>query len=137
MIKKTMLTAAISLFVLTLSVPVTAHHSAAAQFDTTQEFVLTGVLTELQEINPHSIWHIDVKDADGRIAPVEGRKPVDADHERTRRRHGGPGAPGAQDFSKKTFWAARTLAPKATGRPKAARTCSSADSAMITSTSVA
>src|SRR5262245_28189768 len=77
MIKKTMLLAAMSLCVLALGVPVSAHHSAAAQFDTTQEFVLTGVLTELQEINPHSIWHVEVKEADGKVTAwkLEGVNP--------------------------------------------------------------
>ena len=77
MIKNITLIAAMSLSPLTLGVPATAHHSAAAQFDTTQEFVLTGVLTELQEINPHSIWHVEVKDADGKVTAwkLEGVNP--------------------------------------------------------------
>ena len=76
MIKNIMLIAAMSL-PLALGVPATAHHSAAAQFDTTQEFVLTGVLTELQEINPHSIWHVEVKDTDGKVTAwkLEGVNP--------------------------------------------------------------
>jgi len=77
MIKRAMQFAAMSLCVLALSIPVSAHHSAAAQFDTTQEFVLTGVLTELQEINPHSIWHVEVKEADGKVTAwkLEGVNP--------------------------------------------------------------
>ncbi len=77
MIRNTLLAAAMSLSVLALSVPAGAHHSAAAQFDTTQEFVLTGVLTELQEINPHSIWHVDVKGEDGKATSwkLEGVNP--------------------------------------------------------------
>src|SRR5437773_8848146 len=63
--------------VLALPVPATAHHPAAAQVDVTQEFILTGVLTELQDINPHSIWHIDVKDQDGKVTAwkLEGVNP--------------------------------------------------------------
>ena len=77
MIKKAMQFAAMLLSVLALSIPVSAHHSAAAQFDTTQEFVLTGVLTELQEINPHSIWHVEVKEPDGKVTAwkLEGVNP--------------------------------------------------------------
>src|SRR5436190_39064 len=41
------------------------------------------------------------------------------------------------DFSAKIFCAARTLAPKSTGWPRSASTCSRADSAMITSNSAA
>lgn len=74
---KNMVFAVMSLSVLALGVPAAAHHSAAAQFDTTQEFVLTGVLTELQEINPHSIWHVEVKDGDGKVIAwkLEGVNP--------------------------------------------------------------
>ena len=72
-----MLFAVMLLSVLALGVPAAGHHSAAAQFDTTQEFVLTGVLTELQEINPHSIWHVEVKDGDGKVIAwkLEGVNP--------------------------------------------------------------
>ena len=45
-----------------------AHHSANAQFDTSVEKVLTGVLTRLEEVNPHSQWYVDVKGADGTVA---------------------------------------------------------------------
>ena len=78
MIKNTLLASAMSLSILALSVPSMAHHSANAQFDTTQEFILTGVLTELQDINPHSIWHIDVKGADGKVTAwkLEGVNPT-------------------------------------------------------------
>lgn len=77
MIKNTLLVSAMSLSILALSVSAMAHHSANAQFDTTQEFVLTGVLTELQDINPHSIWHIDVKGEDGKVTAwkLEGVNP--------------------------------------------------------------
>ena len=78
MIKNTLLVFAMSLSILALSVPAMAHHSANAQFDTSQEFVLTGVLTELQDINPHSIWHIDVKGEDGKVTAwkLEGVNPT-------------------------------------------------------------
>src|SRR5207245_620659 len=67
MIKNILLAATMLLSILGLSFSLSAHHSAAAQFDVTQEFVLTGVLTELQEVNPHSIWHVDVKGEDGKV----------------------------------------------------------------------
>ena len=49
--------------------PVAAHHSANAQFDTKQDLIITGVVTKVENINPHSWWHIDVKGPDGRITP--------------------------------------------------------------------
>src|SRR5712691_6058786 len=68
MIKNISLAATMLLSILlALSVSVSAHHSAAAQFDVSQEFVLTGVLTELHEINPHSTWNVDVKGEDGKV----------------------------------------------------------------------
>ena len=77
MIKNALFAATMLISILTLSVSVSAHHSAAAQFDTTKEFVLTGVLTELQEVNPHSMWFVDVKGEDGKVTPwkLEGVSP--------------------------------------------------------------
>ena len=77
MIKNILLAATILISTVALSVSVSAHHSAAAQFDVSKEFVLTGVLTELQEINPHSIWRVDVKGEDGKVTSwkLEGVSP--------------------------------------------------------------
>src|SRR5262249_60384150 len=50
---------------------------------------------------------------------------------------GGRAESAAQDFSTKIFCAARTLAPKSTGWPSSASTCSSAANAMRTSVSPA
>lgn len=47
--------------------PAMAHHSANAQFDTSQDFTITGVLTKVENISPHSWWHVDVKGPDGKI----------------------------------------------------------------------
>src|SRR5438128_10941643 len=67
MIKNILLAATMLLSILGPSFSLSGHHSAAAQFDVAQEFVLTGVLTERQEVNPHSIWHVDVKREDGQV----------------------------------------------------------------------
>lgn len=47
--------------------PVFAHHSANAQFDTKKDVKLVGVVTKVENINPHSWWHVEVKEADGKI----------------------------------------------------------------------
>jgi hypothetical protein len=47
--------------------PAMAHHSANAEFDTTKEFTITGTLTKLENVNPHSWWYVDVKGADGKV----------------------------------------------------------------------
>ena len=40
--------------------PVLAHHSANAEFDTQKQMTITGVLTKLEVVNPHSWCQIDV-----------------------------------------------------------------------------
>ena len=47
--------------------PVLAHHSANAEFDTQKQMTITGVLTKLEVVNPHSWWEIDVKGPDGKV----------------------------------------------------------------------
>ncbi len=44
-----------------------AHHSVNAEFDSTKEFTITGVLTRVENVNPHSWWHVEVKGDDGTI----------------------------------------------------------------------
>ena len=77
MVKRTLLTSIVSLSFFAVAAPAVAHHSANSQFDTSREFILTGVLTELEEINPHSQWHVDVKAADGTVTSwkLEGVSP--------------------------------------------------------------
>jgi hypothetical protein len=43
-----------------------AHHSANAQFDTKQDIKLVGVVTKVENINPHSWWHVTVTGPDGK-----------------------------------------------------------------------
>jgi hypothetical protein len=68
MVKNILLASGATVLVLALGAPVMAHHSANAQFDTSVEKVLTGVLTKIEEVNPHSQWYVDVKGADGTVA---------------------------------------------------------------------
>ena len=44
-----------------------AHHSPIV-FDRTRQVTLTGVVTEFRWGNPHSWIHVDVADADGKLA---------------------------------------------------------------------
>jgi hypothetical protein len=55
------LAGAIALIACTL--PVFAHHSFAAEFDAAQVVNLTGVVTKVEWMNPHTYFYVDVKDA--------------------------------------------------------------------------
>jgi len=44
-----------------------AHHSVQAQFDVHKTVVITGTVTKMEFINPHSYLTLNVKDADGKV----------------------------------------------------------------------
>lgn len=45
-----------------LAMPVLAHHSFSAQYDSTKPIKLTGKVTKVEWTNPHIYFYIDVKD---------------------------------------------------------------------------
>ena len=48
-----------------IATPVLAHHAVNAQFDVGKSVPMTGVLEKLDNINPHSQWTFQVKNAQG------------------------------------------------------------------------
>ena len=58
--------AAAALVVLSIR-PAIAHHSFSAAFDATKPVVVTGIITEVRLVNPHSQFVVDVTDASGKV----------------------------------------------------------------------
>mgnify|MGYP003341301857 FL=1 len=54
-----------------------AHHAFSAEFDFNKPLKMTGVVTKVEFINPHSWIHIDVKDETGKVTSwmIEGGSP--------------------------------------------------------------
>lgn len=51
----------------TLAAPSSAHHAVNAQFDVSRLVPMKGVLTGIDNLNPHAYWHFDVKAANGSV----------------------------------------------------------------------
>lgn len=54
-------------WVLVTSQPVSAHHSEAAEYDTTNPVKVTGTITKVEWQSPHVWFYVDVKDEQGNV----------------------------------------------------------------------
>ena len=62
---------AVGIGCVSLVVPALAHHSFAAQYDRQKPVTITGPVSKVEWINPHARFHMDVKDATGKVVSWE------------------------------------------------------------------
>ena len=53
------------------TVPMLAHHSFAAEYDSAKPVTLTGSVTLVEWMNPHARFYIDVKDEKGEVTGLQ------------------------------------------------------------------
>lgn len=51
---------------LLIALPLLAHHSITAEFDTSKSFTVKGTLTKIEWVNPHAYVYLDAKDDAGK-----------------------------------------------------------------------
>jgi len=75
--RRTLAVAVTGLLLASTAAPLRAHHAFSAEFDVNKPLTLKGTLSKWEMINPHSWFHIDVKEPDGKVTEwmIEGGSP--------------------------------------------------------------
>jgi hypothetical protein len=75
--KLKLLATSIAVLVVLGTVPLQAHHSFAAEYDSAQLITLKGTISKVEWTNPHIYVYLDVKDANGKLTTwaLEGYPP--------------------------------------------------------------
>ncbi|HEY1756413.1 MAG TPA: DUF6152 family protein [Bryobacteraceae bacterium] len=59
---------AASFGLLVSAVPMLAHHSFAAEYDSSKPMKITGTVSKVEWMNPHARFYVDVKEANGTVS---------------------------------------------------------------------
>ncbi len=59
---------AVMILALAITSPALAHHSFAAEYDSSKPITITGTVTKVEWTNPHARFYLDAKEPDGSIA---------------------------------------------------------------------
>ncbi len=68
---KTLSVLAVGGTLLVSGIPLLAHHSFAAEYDSTKPITLKGAVTKMEWQNPHARFYVDVKDDGGAVTNWE------------------------------------------------------------------
>lgn len=58
---------AVMILALAITSPALAHHSFAAEYDSSKPITITGTVTKVEWTNPHARFYLDAKEPDGSI----------------------------------------------------------------------
>ena len=72
---RTKLAAVIAVFTLLTTVPLFAHHSFSAEYESSKVLTLTGKMVNFEWVNPHSWIHVEVTNPDGTKTIWKGETP--------------------------------------------------------------
>src|SRR5262245_13049005 len=69
--KKMLKVVAAGLGLILCTVPLLAHHSFAAEYDSTKQRDFKGTVTKVEWMNPHARFYVDITEADGKVVNWE------------------------------------------------------------------